>query len=105
MKLPPYSYLALLRAEARDAHKLDLFMARAQQLAAQCQTDSNVGLQIWDTVVATLERKAGYSRKQLMVQADGRRGLQQFLARWITQIREIDERTVRWNIDVDPIEV
>jgi primosomal protein N' len=40
-----------------------------------------------------------------MVQADGRRGLQQFLARWITQIREIDERTVRWNIDVDPIEV
>jgi primosomal protein N' (replication factor Y) len=80
-------------------------MARAQQLAAQCQTDSNVGLQIWDTVVATLERKAGYSRKQLMVQADGRRGLQQFLARWITQIREIDERTVRWNIDVDPIEV
>jgi primosomal protein N' (replication factor Y) len=105
MKLPPYSYLALLRAEARDAKRLDLFMARAQQLANQAQSDASAGLHVWDPVVATLERKAGYVRKQLMVQADARRGLQQFLSGWITQLREIDDRAVRWTIDVDPIDV
>ncbi len=105
MKLPPYSYLALLRAEARDANKLDAFMAGAQALAARSKAESNADVHVWDPVVATLERKAGYSRKQLMVQADTRRGLQHFLRSWIDEIRGADARAVRWTIDVDPIDV
>ena len=103
MHLPPFSYLALLRTESRDAAKLDAFMARAQQSAHAVEHVES--LRIWEPVTATLERKAGYARKQLMVQADSRRALRGFLTAWIVALRDTDDRAVRWAIDVDPIDV
>lgn len=103
MHLPPYSYLALLRTESRDVEKLDAFMTRAQQLAREVVPVDT--LRVWEPVTATLERKAGYVRKQLMVQADSRRALQQFLTAWIEPLRASDTRAVRWAVDVDPIDV
>jgi primosomal protein N' (replication factor Y) len=107
MQLPPYSYLALLRSESRDATALDSFLARSQHLAhATLDSHSELrGVRVWEPVTATLERKAGYVRKQLMVQADSRRSMQQFLAGWMSALRAADSRAVRWNVDVDPIEV
>jgi primosomal protein N' (replication factor Y) len=113
MHLPPYSYLALLRTESRDADALDNFLSRAQQLAhsrlAETTEANGTGgagaLRVWEPVTATLERKAGYVRKQLMVQADSRRNMQQFLAGWIDALRSTDSRAVRWVVDVDPIDV
>ncbi len=103
MRLPPYSYLALLRGESRDGAKLDAFMVTAQSLAQRLDTGDAV--RVWEPVLATLERKAGYVRKQLMVQADTRRALQQFLGVWIAQLRAADARAVRWLLDVDPIDI
>lgn len=107
MQLPPYSYLALLRSESRDATALDSFLARSQHLAhATLDSHSELrGVRVWEPVTATLERKAGYVRKQLMVQADSRRSMQQFIAGWMSALRAADSRAVRWNVDVDPIEV
>ncbi len=112
MHLPPYSYLALLRAESRDITKLDDFLTQAQQSGrtivagmAGATNGADNAIRIWEPVASTLERKAGYTRKQLMVQADRRGGLQQFLAAWIAVIRDGDKRNVKWVIDVDPIEV
>jgi primosomal protein N' (replication factor Y) len=92
-----------LRAESRDAAKLDAFLTRAQQLANATVAES--ALHVWEPVAATLERKAGYVRKQLMVQAPSRKLLQQFLAHWVVALRGADARSVRWTLDVDPIEV
>jgi len=103
MHLPPYSYLALLKVEAKDAMKLDQFCETAQQLANDYAKKFDV--RVWDPVAATLARKAGYSRKQLMVQSDKRSALQPFLAAWIADIRQRDARHIKWVIDVDPIEV
>jgi primosomal protein N' (replication factor Y) (superfamily II helicase) len=113
MHLPPYSYLALLRTESRDAAALDSFLARAQQFAHSVLAENTEtgaagragGMRVWEPVTATLERKAGYVRKQLMVQADSRRNMQQFLAGWIDALRSADSRAVRWVVDVDPIDV
>jgi primosomal protein N' (replication factor Y) (superfamily II helicase) len=103
MHLPPYSYLALLRVEAKDVAKLDLFCENAQRLASVNADKFNV--RVWEPVASTLARKAGYSRKQLMVQSDKRSRLQLFLAVWIAAIRQSDARQIKWVIDVDPIEV
>jgi primosomal protein N' (replication factor Y) (superfamily II helicase) len=103
MHLPPYSYLALLRVEAKDVAKLDLFCENAQRLAGVNADKFNV--RVWEPVASTLARKAGYSRKQLMVQSDKRSRLQLFLAVWIAAIRQSDARQIKWVIDVDPIEV
>jgi primosomal protein N' (replication factor Y) (superfamily II helicase) len=103
MHLPPYSYLALLRAEARDETKLDQFLDTAQQHAIALA--KNTGVRVWEPVASTLARKASYTRKQLMVQSDKRGALQHFLSQWLATVRSLEGRSVKWVIDVDPIEV
>ncbi len=102
-QLPPYSYLALLRAEARAAAEVDRFMAQASA-AARAVTQEE-GVQVWDPVPATLERKAGFERRQLMMQADSRAALQRFLTAWLPQVAANASRAVKWIIDVDPLEL
>jgi primosomal protein N' (replication factor Y) len=101
--LPPYTFLALLRAESRDAGALDDFMRLAVEFTRAQHPPE--GLQVWDPVPAPLSRKAGYERKQLMVQAATRGALQQFLAQWLSVLREQPARGVKWVIDVDPQDV
>ena len=110
--LPPYSYLALLRAEAKSADALNAFMQAAIEAAntaraaqAKQMGQDNAALHVWDPIPAPLARKAGFERQQLMVQADSRGALQQFLAIWLRQVRQRESRAVKWVIDVDPLEV
>ena len=108
--LPPYSFLALLRAEAKSADALNAFMVSAVEAAnvaratqAELTGGANASLHVWDPIPAPLSRKAGFERQQLMVQANSRGALQQFLAIWLPQVSQ--SRTVKWLIDVDPMEV
>ena len=102
-RLPPFTYLALLRAEAKSAAVLDQFMAAAVSEARQgCPLE---GVQVWDPIPATLARKAGFERKQLMVQADSRPAMQQFLSAWLPAVQRHELRAVRWSLDVDPQDV
>jgi primosomal protein N' (replication factor Y) (superfamily II helicase) len=60
---------------------------------------------VWDPVPPTLARKAGYERRQLMIQAGSRRSLQTFLATWLPMVRAQKVHAVKWVIDVDPQDV
>ena len=101
--LPPFSFLALLRAESKQAESLAKFMA---DIATNAQTLAPAhGVHVWDPVPPTLARKAGYERRQLMVQADSRAVLQRFLSHWLIMVRQREVRAVKWVIDVDPLEV
>ena len=101
--LPPYTFLALLRAEAKAEAAVREFMIHALDTARHLQPAKS--LQVWDPVAAPLSRKAGYERQQLMVQAGSRAELQQFLSKWLPMVREHESRAVRWMIDVDPQEI
>ena len=104
--LPPYTFLALLRAEAKSADAIEAFMRDAVVTANQTlATHPNRSLQIWDPVPAPLARKADHVRQQLMVQAGSRGALQKFLAAWLPLVRQRESRAVKWLIDVDPLEV
>ena len=103
--LPPYTYLALLRAEAKSTDALNAFMQHIVAAAKAACVESSETLQVWDPVPAPLARKAGYERQQLMVQAGSRSALQQFLAAWLPLVRQRESRAVKWVIDVDPLEV
>lgn len=104
--LPPFSFLALLRAESQKPEALAAFLAEAKAAADQCaQKLNNKQIQVWDAVPSTLTRKAGFERQQLLIQADTRRALQDLLAAWMPQVRGLAQRSVRWVIDVDPQEV
>ena len=101
--LPPYTFLALLRAEAKVETTLRKFMIHAVDAARRLQSPESV--QVWDPVSAPLSRKAGFERQQLMVQSGSRTALQHFLAKWLPKVREHESRAVKWVIDVDPQEI
>ena len=54
-------------------------MAGAAKLADEFNRLNGDEVQVWDSVPPTLARKAGFERRQLMVQATSRKALQQFL--------------------------
>jgi primosomal protein N' (replication factor Y) len=100
--LPPFSRMALLRAEAPRIEACERFLGDA--------LDSGKGLEMEDLsllgpVPAPMARRAGRYRWQLFVES-GRRGpLHRFLESWLPKLEALrSARRVRWSLDVDPQE-
>ena len=100
---PPYSYLAMLRADATDKELPMGFLAEAVSLAGDM---SGSGVELLGPIPSPMERRAGRYRAQVLIQASQRQALQQFLGPWLAQLESIKtSRKVRWSIDVDPAEL
>ncbi len=100
---PPFSRLALLRAEARDSAALDSFLRAA---AAEGHRVAAGDLKILGPAAALIARRADHFRAHLLIETALRSALQRFLARWLPKIEELPHPAgVRWSIDVDPLEV
>ncbi len=98
--LPPFSYLALLRAEAHQQAQTELFLEQALNLAEQLQPEP---VELLGPAPAPMERRAGRYRAQLLLQAASRAPLHQLLSRWLIQLENLPSaRHVRWSLDVDP---
>lgn len=101
--LPPYAYQTLVRAESVDSGAALEFLRRA---AAALRPPTNASVAIWGPIPAPMERRAGRYRAQLLIHAERRWALQDFLARWVEAVRGIERsRRVRWSVDVDPQEM
>lgn len=98
--LPPYSHLIVLRAEARDASEVLRFLTAAREAAI----DLDSSVELFDPVPATLARKAGIERMQLLARATERTAMRRFVAGWRSALLATGERKVRWVMDVDPLE-
>ncbi|HCA27362.1 MAG TPA: primosomal protein N' [Betaproteobacteria bacterium] len=97
---PPFCHQALLRAEA---HRLDTaldFLTAAAGAARRLGGAATV----YDPVAAVMQRIAGKERAQLLVQSNSRRALHALLGPWVHALRSLDNRKVRWSLDVDPLE-
>jgi primosomal protein N' (replication factor Y) len=98
---PPYSYLALLRAEATQKSRPMQFLREA----AACVTDSHGAnkVMLLGPVVAPMEKRAGRYRAQLLLQSVERADLHKLLSTWLPQIEQLrSSRLVRWSVDIDP---
>ncbi len=105
-RFPPFSFLALMRAESKKKDVLEKFLAAANVSAhEEAAAIGAAGIHVWDAVPSTLTRKAGFERQQLLVQAESRKLLQELLTRWLPRVRAQKTHAVRWVIDVDPQEV
>ncbi len=98
---PPFSHLALLRAESKAAGESRRFLRDAATVARAIAGE----VEVFEPVAAPLERKAGFERWQLLVRARSRAALQPFLREWKARLLALGERKVRWSVDVDPQEV
>jgi primosomal protein N' (replication factor Y) len=109
-KLPPFSYQALVHAEAKSLDRAIQFLSslkgrlRAQGLITK-------GLRVYDPVPKSMVRVAGIERAQLVVESDDRRLLQDVLEvidrdlRNSSQGRISKGDRIRWLIERDPISI
>ena len=101
--LPPFSFLALLRAEAPQRESAMCFLEEARASALRL-TDKKV--QALGPVPAPMERRAGRFRAQLLLQSDERGPLHGLLMPWMDELETLKSgRRVRWSLDVDPQEM
>ena len=106
--LPPFSFQALLRAEARTQQGAQDFLNAAKALGeARLATDAEV-LSVYPAVPMSMQRVANVERAQMLVESHSRKHLQQFLAAWqedLQQLRTQHKAVLRWAIDVDPLAI
>ena len=93
---PPYTYLALLRAESTDKPPLE-FLERAKKSAQQCEN-----VQLWGPIVSPMEKRADWYRAQLLLQALQRKHLHNFINQWLPTLPASNKKKVRWSLDIDP---
>ncbi|MFY9513538.1 MAG: primosomal protein N' [Rubrivivax sp.] len=101
--LPPFSFLALVRAEAKTAEAATDFLNAAAALAAQ---DS--GITVYPVVPPAVSRVADVERLQMLLESASRPALQRFLAAWLPQLpplRTQHKGLLRWAVDVDPLAI
>ena len=99
--LPPFAYLALLRAEAPTRERTLDFLQQVRRVAPKIR-----GVVVLGPVPAPMERRAGRMRGQLLLEATERAPLHRCLRQWIPLIEALPEaRRVRWSLDVDPQEM
>jgi primosomal protein N' (replication factor Y) len=100
---PPYSRLAVLRAEAGTQELPMNFLTAARDAARDLDRG---GVRLLGPAPAAMERRAGRWRAQLLLEAATRGPLQRLLGEWLPRVETLPEaRRVRWSIDVDPLEV
>jgi len=109
--LPPYSSLALLRADARTPEAAREFLQAAAELAATLPGADTVML--YPPVPPAVARVADVERMQMLIESPSRAALQRFLAIWLPAIHGLrrdraaaaTQRVLRWAVDVDPLAI
>jgi primosomal protein N' (replication factor Y) len=100
---PPFSRLAVFRAEAAQKQPIFQFLNKVRAQAIKSKTND---VDIFGPAPAIMERRAGRYRAQLLLQSSDRLLLHSFLSSIIAHVRSWpSSRRVRWAIDVDPIEL
>ena len=100
---PPYTYQAMLSADAPQLDTALAFLARSRQAV---ETDLPPAIALYDPVPMRLTRLARRERAQLLVESASRAALQGFLGEWTRRLATLPTpRNVRWRLDVDPLEV
>jgi primosomal protein N' (replication factor Y) len=98
--LPPFTYQAVLRAEAPRLESALKFLRDAVHAARSLAG----GVTLYDPVPAQLRRLAGLERAQVVVEARARSALHSCLSRWAQELDTLAGRRVRWALDVDPLD-
>ncbi len=99
---PPYSYQAILRAEAPLMADAMAFLANASALSKMAECPD---IMVYDPIPMKMARLANLERAQLLVESASRPALQAFLPRWREAIERVKAPArLRWHIEVDPLE-
>ena len=101
--LPPFTYMAILHAEAHNRsdtmHFLDYAARKVKALTAG-------NLSIFGPIPSIMEKCSGRFRFQLVLQSKQRKHLHEQLDNWLAQLGDHTlSKKVRWSIDIDPQDI
>lgn len=100
---PPYSFQAILRAEAKKLEDAMAFLNQAKNWEGLASFRK---VSLLDAVPMRLYRRANQERGQLLAESSSRPELQRFLSAWRNYIETLPAPgRLRWHIEVDPVDV
>ena len=100
-QFPPYTHLALLRAEAPTEADMQGFLREAREAFGTAG-----GVQLNGPMPAPMARRAGKARGQILLDAPQRAPLHAALNAWMPRLHALKSaRKVRWSLDVDPTDL
>ena len=106
--LPPFSFQALLRAEARSQEAAHAFLNAAKLSGEAWLQAQSMAVTVYPAVPMSLQRVADVERSQMLVESHSRKALQTFLNHWQNELqgfRVQHKSVIRWAIDVDPLAI
>jgi len=106
--LPPFSFQALVRAEARTQETAQGFLQAASAQGSEAAAELDVTL--YPAVPMSVQRVANVERAQMLIESPSRAALQRFLAGWHEVLHEVRQGPegkglIRWAVDVDPLTI
>ncbi len=104
--LPPFSFQALVRAEARTQEAAQGFLNAARDAGVALANELMVDL--YPAVPMTIQRVANIERAQMLIECTSRKALQHFLSHWqadLHALRSVHRQVIRWAVDVDPLAI
>jgi primosomal protein N' (replication factor Y) len=105
-QLPPFSFQALVRAEARNQATAQAFLNAIRDAGAGLAKSPHID--IYPAVPMAMQRVANVERAQMLIECQSRKALQQFLSIWHPQVHALraeHRQIIRWAIDVDPLAI
>lgn len=99
-QLPPYSFLAVLRAQSKSTSSVLSFLHKLKKHLLQ------TGVKTLGPAPAPLARKANYYRMQLLIQSPSRKKREMALSnlRQYISANKCD-KSIEWTVDIDPIDL
>jgi len=101
--LPPFSFLSLIRAHAKNHPLTHEFLEQVKALAIKYHSSD---IKILGPIDSPMAKRAGNYHAQLLFQANNRVALKHFLSQLIHDIHLLNNANrVRWSLDVDPVDL
>jgi len=110
--MPPFSFQALVRAEARTQEVAQGFLTAASSAAAALPDAGHYAqhITLYPAVPMSMQRVANVERAQMLIESPSRAALQHFLTAWqavlhATRQQPENKGLIRWAVDVDPLAI
>lgn len=107
--LPPYTYQAMLRADARSQEAAQAFLRQVADAARAAQWPAARWVTVYAPVPLPVQRVANAERAQLLLESASRKALQAYLAALHPLLQQARANApkglLRWLVDVDPLTI
>jgi len=106
--MPPFSYQALIRADARSQETAQAFLHSAADAARTADLPGLGHITVFPPIPLAVQRVANVERAQMLIESPSRPALQRFLTAWqplLHRERAQHKGLIRWLVDVDPLSI